>query len=280
MVLKTWTVAVTAALAVCAIIVSNSCCSATETADAAALVTKIESLVNAGDRNGFIELFDTAYNYNGEGREALIRYFFTTEGGGAGNNQTLSVKSVTPEKGGVAFDYSRCSRFGGKWPVTICGGGTGAIESGANGLISAFRPVITWMAVKDTPAPEISDVKVNGKAAAISAAQPDIEAVAGDTLKIECRVSGDIASVSLTLGTGLQSTEMLSVAEDKSKFVAELKIGANVKPGRYFLMIKPYTAEYNKLGAGSVSVATVPVLIKEPNKSKNENESLPQIEER
>jgi hypothetical protein len=248
--------------AICLIVSFCSCLSATET-DGKALVSKMESLVNAGDRDGFAKLFEPEYNYNGEAGDSMYRYFFTTEGGGAGNSQTLTIKSVEPAGGAgkTSFEYGRCSRFGSKWPVTICGGGSGVIEAGRDGKISAFRPVLSWMAVKDTPLPEISDVKVNGKAISISGGQEDIKIKAGETITVECRISGDIESVSVMLGQGLVSGAMKPDTADKNKFEGDFKTDDTVKTGRYFLAIKPYTTDYNKIGAGSVSVATVPISI-------------------
>jgi len=261
------------------------------TASITGVLGELVTAVNAGDREAFIGLFSEDYDYNGEKREGLVKYFFSMEGPAQGRSQQVSIMSSrTSQEGDAAvFDYTRCSttpgRVGGYDTARVCGGGTAEIRLDAGGRISMFRPVTTYMkASQQAEMPFIDEIRINGREVDTRSFAAPVPVEAGSLVNVGCRIEGDIESVSLALGHGLASGSMEPVEGEgeEGRFLGGIEIPAgpaDYGQDEYFIYIKPYIRTSNKRTEESVFVATVPVQIEKPASpaGKMKRETAPQL---
>ena len=246
----------------------------TDSFPVAQLPEKIAESVNADDRDAFLSLFISGYAYNGEDRESLTRYFFSMEGPRGSGAQEMKILSFSVSGESVSFEYEKCISTPARpdsYPSSrVCGGGIAVAETAENGLISALRPVRTYMkASPDAKLPQIEAVTIGTQKVSIAPFQPDLPLDAGKETEISCRITGPVESVSLALGRGLASAQM-SPAEKRRTgnsrlFSATLRIPEYIpsRPGgRYYLYFKPYLNVENERENAAVLVVSVPVKIR------------------
>lgn len=254
-----------------AAVIALACLRPLPVASADDIVARLAAAVNANDKDAFLKLFDGGYAYNGESRESVLRYLFVIEGGRKGHHQSIKILDRTASQDGsrIEFGYENCLYFAPPAGVLekaakVCGGGRSLIELRADGKIVAYRPITNHKQVANSIVPTIEGIKVNGRAVGIEPFQEDLRTPAGRGLSVECGVHGHIVSVSLVIGSIVASTQLELVKGRDDVWAGRLDVPVSTPPGRYFLYIKPYTADYHTKGAGALRTVTIPFQITSP----------------